>query len=205
MSFACLHSLTVSRAFKKLVSRVIGEKNMRAYYRLGFTVFSALTAGAAIYVIVIQPDEVLCSLPAYVSIQARLVQAAGALIFLAALRPVDLRAFTGIRQAMDYSRTGRTTGDIEGIECAGLVTSGVYGLVRHPEYLAGILIFLFEPVITVISLELRILACAYFVFGMFIEERRFLDDFGEPYRAYRKTVPMFNIIAGIARKDRTKE
>ncbi len=202
LSFAFLHSLTVSRAFKRLIARIIGENAMRAYYRLAFTVFSALMAGAAFYVIIIQPDEVLCGPPAYISIPARIIQVSGLLIFTAALRPVDLRAFTGIRQAADYIRTGRTSGDIEGIEDTGLVTSGVYGLVRHPMYLAGIIVFLFEPTVTVNTLELRLLATGYFIFGMLIEERRFMHDFGESYRAYRKAVPMFNIIAGIAKKGR---
>ncbi len=200
ISFACLHSLTVSRAFKKLMSRIIGETVMRAYYRLAFTVFSALITLAAFYVIVIQPDTVLFRPPVYVSLPARLLQAVGILIFLAALKPVNRRAFTGIRQAMDYLHSGRTSGDIEGIENTGLVTSGAYGLVRHPMYVAGIFVFLFEPAITINSLELRILACTYFVFGMFIEERRFMQDFGEAYRAYRENVPMFNIVAGIFRK-----
>ena len=75
------------------------------------------------------------------------------------------------------------------MENTGLVTSGVYGLVRHPMYLAGILIFLFEPVVTVNSLSLRVLAVAYFLFGAFIEERRFLHDFGDDYRAFREKVP----------------
>ncbi len=205
ISFACLHSLTVSRAFKGLMSRIIGETMMRAYYRLAFTVFSALITVAVFYIIAIQPDTVLFRPPVYVSLPARLLQVMGLLIFLAALKPVDRRAFMGIRQALDYLRTGGTSGDIEGIENAGLVTSGAYGLVRHPMYLAGMLVFLFEPSITVNTLELRILACAYFLWGMFIEERRFLGDFGEAYRAYREAVPMFNIIAGIGRKMGRKE
>ena len=83
-----------------------------------------------------------------------------------------------------------------------LVTSGVYGLVRHPMYLAGMLIFLFEPAMTVNSLSLRVPATLYFLFGTFIEELRFLHDFGDAYRAYREEVPRLNIIAGITRKIR---
>ena len=200
LSFACLHSLTVSRAFKRFIARIIGETAMRAYYRLAFTAFSALITFAAFYAIITQPDVALFRPPVYVLLPARLAQAVGILIFLAALRPVNMRAFTGISQAADYLRMGRTSGDIEGIEDTGLVTSGIYGLVRHPMYLAGILVFLFEPEITLNSLELRLLATGYFVLGMLIEERRLMHDFGESYRAYRKSVPMFNIMAGISRK-----
>jgi methanethiol S-methyltransferase len=199
-TFAFLHSLTVSRAFKKFLSGIIGENSMRAYYRLFFTVFSAVTALAAFYIIWIQPDILLYRPPRYISIPARLLQAAGVLIFLCASRIIHAGAFTGVRQAMDYLETGKTSGDIEGIENTGLVTSGVYGLVRHPMYLAGILVFLFEPIVTANNLALRVLVIAYFLFGMSIEERRFRTDFGDAYAAYQRAVPMFNIIAGISRK-----
>ncbi|MHB8173025.1 MAG: methyltransferase family protein [Nitrospirota bacterium] len=200
VSFAFLHSLTVSRVFKSLLSRIIGETAMRAYYRLAFTAFSAIITGAAFYAIIIQPDTILFRPPEYISVPARIIQVLGFLIFLAALKPFHAGSFSGLRQAMNYLREGSTSGDIEGIDNAGLITSGVYGLVRHPMYLAGILIFLFEPVITVNNLELRLLATAYFLFGMFIEERRFLQDFGGLYVDYRQKVPMFNVVAGIAKK-----
>lgn len=201
-TFAFLHSLTVSRVFKKFLSGIIGENRMRAYYRLGFTLFSALLTLAAFYIIWTQPDRLLYYPPQYISLPARIMQVFGVLIFLFASKIISAGAFMGVRQAMNYLKTGETSGDIEGMENAGLVTSGVYGLVRHPMYLAGILVFLFEPVVTVNSLSLRVPAIAYFLFGAFIEERRFLRDFGDDYRAYREEVPRLNIIAGIARKMR---
>jgi methanethiol S-methyltransferase len=199
-TFAFLHSVTVSRVFKKFLSGIVGEDRMRAYYRLFFTVFSALITLAAFYIIWIQPDRILYYPPQYISIPARVIQAFGVVIFLFASKIISPGAFMGLRQAMNYLKTGKTTGDIEGIVNTGLVASGVYGLVRHPMYLAGILVFLFEPVITANSLALRVLAIAYFLFGTFIEERRFLHDFGDSYAAYQREVPMFNIIAGIIRK-----
>jgi len=202
ITFAFLHSLTVSRVFKNFLSGIIGENRMRAYYRLGFTVFSAITALAAFYIIWTQPDHTLYRPPQYISIPARIVQVFGVLIFLSSSKIIHPGAFMGVRQAMNYLKTGETAGDIEGIENTGLVTWGVYGLVRHPMYLAGILVFLFEPVITANNLALRVLAALYFLFGTFIEERRFLHDFGDEYAAYRREVPRLNIIAGIARKIR---
>ena len=109
-----------------------------------------------------------------VAAQDGLLQVSGVVIFLAASRIIHPGAFMGVRQALNYLKTGLTSGDVEGIENTGLVTSGVYGLVRHPMYLAGILVFLFEPVVTANSLALRVLAVLYFLFGTFIEERRFI-------------------------------
>jgi protein-S-isoprenylcysteine O-methyltransferase Ste14 len=54
---------------------------------------------------------------------------------------------------------------------------------------AGLIIFTFSPRITVNGLTITVLADLYFIFGMFIEERRFLKIFGDQYREYMKKVP----------------
>jgi len=200
VSFALLHSLTVSRFFKNYISGIIGETRMQAYYRLGFTLVAAIATVLAVYVIIIQPDTTLYRPPGYVVWPARFVQLAGIAIFILAQKPIKTGFFTGLQQAKDYISTGKTGGDMEGIPEDALVTTGIYGLVRNPMYLAGILIFMFEPVITLNNLVLRFLATAYFVWGAYIEERRFLADFGEAYIEYRRKVPRLNIIAGIYRK-----
>jgi len=74
-----------------------------------------------------------------------------------------------------------------------LVTDGVYGIVRHPQYL-GIIIgtaaFLIQwpTIITVIMWP--ILTIAYYRQAR-NEEREMEEKFGETYRQYRQRVPMF--------------
>jgi protein-S-isoprenylcysteine O-methyltransferase Ste14 len=200
--FALLHSITVSSAFKGFVAKFAGERWMRAWYRLAFTVFSFVTAFAAAYIIWTQPDTTFFTPPWYVSWPAHAVQLAGVFIMFEAMRPFSAGYFSGWKQASEYLKTGRTGGDIEGIADNTLVTTGVYGLVRHPMYLAGIMIFLFEPVITANNLALRAFAVAYFIWGGYIEERRFAPAFGDAYQEYRRKVPMYNLIAGLIRKTR---
>lgn len=199
-AFALLHSLTVSRAFKRMVAGLLGGEWMRAYYRLLFTAFSAVITAAAAYVIFTQPDELLCRPGWQLYWPARLVQLAGVFLLFAAFRPFSPGAFTGLSQASEYLKTRRTGGDVEGVPQGPLIRSGAYSLVRHPMYTAGIIIFLAEPVVTVNSLVLRMMAAAYFVYGAFVEERRFALDFGEDYARYRREVPMFNLLAGVLRK-----
>lgn len=193
--FALLHSITVSRTFKRRIASVIGERYMRAYYRLAFTVFSAAITAVAAYVIAVSPDIIYYRPAWYFALPARLLQLAGVITLFIAMRPFDPGYFTGVRQAREFMRTGTTGGDIEGIEGNTLITTGIYGRVRHPMYLGGILVFLFEPNVTRNNLVLRALAVAYFICGALIEERRFLNDFGEGYREYQRKVPMFNILA----------
>ena len=75
-----------------------------------------------------------------------------------------------------------------------LATEGLYGLVRHPQYI-GLFIGLFgEGVVhwpTVFSVGLfPVIVIAYTVLA-YREERRMLGEFGERYRAYKERTPMF--------------
>ena len=72
---------------------------------------------------------------------------------------------------MEIHHKKEIKGDAEGITQTRLVKTGVYSLVRHPLYLAGIIIFTFEPNITRNWLAVSILADIYFIFGAFMEEK----------------------------------
>lgn len=75
-----------------------------------------------------------------------------------------------------------------------MVTAGLYGLVRHPQYV-GLFVALFgEGVMhwpTVFSVSLfPVIVLAYARLSR-REERRMAEQFGDAYRAYRDRVPMF--------------
>lgn len=75
-----------------------------------------------------------------------------------------------------------------------LVTDGLYGVIRHPQYL-GLFIALFgEGVVhwpTVFSVGLfPVIVLAYVLLAR-KEEQRVIREFGEPYRTYMRRVPMF--------------
>ena len=83
-----------------------------------------------------------------------------------------------------------------------LVDSGVYGLVRHPQYLGGILALFVAT----------LLWYPHWLFGLLgtmgtitiymstkKEEEYLVEKFGSSYEAYMKRVPGMNILAGIIR------
>ena len=75
-----------------------------------------------------------------------------------------------------------------------LATTGLYGLVRHPQY-TGLFIGLFgEGVVhwpTLFSVGLfPVIVLAYGLLAR-SEEKRVVEQFGEEYRAYQRRVPMF--------------
>ncbi len=75
-----------------------------------------------------------------------------------------------------------------------LVTDGLYGLVRHPQY-TGLFIGLFgEGVVhwpTIFSVILFPIIVLVYTLLAYREERRVIEQFGEQYRIYRQRVPMF--------------
>jgi len=187
--FAVIHSITVARWFKELCARTFGETFMRVWYRFLYTMVSSVTAAVAVYFILHVPDRVLWTPPSWLRWLLHAVQAAGFLFGAQAFQYLDKWEFMGFRQVWRYLAKGEIAGNQEGLTDRELVITGVYGIVRHPLYVAGLIIFTFSPNFTVNGLTITVLADLYFIFGMFIEERRFLKIFGEQYREYMTKVP----------------
>jgi len=101
--------------------------------------------------------------------------------------------------------TFRSRGKLEGksyIQTTVLVDSGVYSIVRHPQYLAGLLINIGAVLITLhwSVIVLGILSVGMYYWGALVEEEKNINKFGESYQGYMQQVPRFNFLLGIARK-----
>jgi len=80
-----------------------------------------------------------------------------------------------------------------------LVDKGVYAIVRHPQYLAGILMAIALFLIAqhwLIGILGIILIVIYYQ-NSFDEEQNAIDKFGEDYKTYMQKVPRFNFVVGI--------
>jgi protein-S-isoprenylcysteine O-methyltransferase Ste14 len=188
--FAVIHSITAATKFKLACREIFGDSFMRAWYRAFYSAVSFITAAVAFLFIHRAPDHAIWTAPGRLRWAMFCVQAAGFVFGLFAFEHLDAGEFLGYKQVGRYLARGEAGGNIEGLTQQELVMTGVYGIVRHPLYLAGIMIFTFNPRITVNSLTVTALADAYFLFGVFMEERRLARLFGEQYREYRRRVPM---------------
>lgn len=100
--------------------------------------------------------------------------------------------------------TFRRKGKVEGrsyIHTTVLVDSGIYAIVRHPQYLAGILLNAGLVLITPHWLVaiLGLIAAAMTVLDTFNEEQQTIEKFGDAYREYMQKVPRLNFVLGIFR------
>lgn len=75
-----------------------------------------------------------------------------------------------------------------------LALDGLYGLVRHPQY-TGLFIGLFGEGVVHWPTLFSVVVFPFIVLTYFLlarrEETQMVERFGEPYRAYRRRVPMF--------------
>lgn len=100
--------------------------------------------------------------------------------------------------------TFRRKGKVKGwgyIHTTVLVDSGIYSIVRHPQYLAGILINLALLFISPHWLVAAsgLISAVILVINTYDEEKESIQKFGEAYVEYMKRVPRLNFILGIIR------
>ena len=85
-----------------------------------------------------------------------------------------------------------------------VVDSGLYSVVRHPQYL-GYMLLLFGLALTdphPLAVGVAFLASVFLYVQCFQEERFCVKQFGGIYEAYMKRVPRLNVLKGIVRRAR---
>lgn len=112
-----------------------------------------------------------------------------------------ISAIFGWLPIITFKKWGRVPGGESYIKTTVLVDRGVYAIVRHPQYLAGILIGLALPLISwhwliaILGGIVIVITCL----GTFDEEQDSIAKFGDVYRQYMQRVPRFNFILGMIR------
>lgn len=108
----------------------------------------------------------------------------GWVFMLAATEMIDGDHLMGLRQVRAY-RAGRELSPV------GFRTPAAYRYVRHPIMVGFLIAFWVTPVMTVGHLVFATGMTGYVLLGVALEERDLARAIGEPYRAYRQTVPRF--------------
>jgi protein-S-isoprenylcysteine O-methyltransferase Ste14 len=82
-----------------------------------------------------------------------------------------------------------------------VVDSGIYAVVRHPQYL-GFILFVFALVLMSqhwLSVFSGVLGSALFYKDVLREEQMSVEKFGDDYQLYMQEVPRMNFLLGILR------
>ena len=172
-----IHSLFASLTFKALLADTVGKSMMRGY-RLFYNAFSFLTFLPILYLVRTLPDAPLYSIPAPFSYVMLAGQGLGLILLLVGVLQTDTLSFIGLSQLLPEEKP------------SALVTRGLYRLVRHPLYAAGLMILWLSPQVTVNSLTLYLGATVYILVGAYFEERKLLREFGPAYAEYKSRTPM---------------
>jgi len=88
------------------------------------------------------------------------------------------------------------------MQTTALVDSGIYSIVRHPQYLAGLLMNLALALIAqhwLVAALGAVSAITYYPSAVY-EEQASIEKFGEPYQLYMERVPRMNAVVGIIRQ-----
>ncbi|MBF0458403.1 MAG: isoprenylcysteine carboxylmethyltransferase family protein [Nitrospirae bacterium] len=168
-----------------------GGNFVRAAYRFIYTCISSVTFVIAYLLIKRLPDGILVEIPGYFKILFYLIQTFGAIIIILSFKDLGILEFSGVSQIVKYISGKEIGGNIEGLTIGSLTRAGVYGIIRHPLYAGGILVFLFNPNVTVNSAIVSLLSTIYVIIGAYIEDRRLKNIFGSQYDDYAKDIPSF--------------
>ena len=88
------------------------------------------------------------------------------------------------------------------ISTTRLVDTGIYGVVRHPQYLGGIFAVFMTTLLWYphwLFLVLGVTGIAVVYLGSREEDQRLIQQFGDEYIHYIQKVPSMNLLAGVIR------
>ena len=104
-----------------------------------------------------------------------------------------------------FPRRGGVTKGKSFVNTTRLVDTGIYAVVRHPQYLGGILsifvatsLFYQHWLFVVLGLPGAVLV----YLGAKEEDKRLIEKFGDDYKRYMQRVPRMDILTGVVRQVR---
>lgn len=89
------------------------------------------------------------------------------------------------------------------VKTTRLVDTGIYSVVRHPQYLGGIFAIFITTLLWYphwLFVMLGVIGSAVIYMGCKEEDKRLIQQFGEDYIRYMKKVPGLDLLAGIMRQ-----
>lgn len=117
-----------------------------------------------------------------------------------------LSLYFGLISFWTFKKRGGVEKGKSYINTTKLVDKGPYAIVRHPQYLGGILFTISITLWTqlLVSLFLSIIIIVLTYQWTYVEDKSLIDKFGEDYKRYKERIPRMNFILGLLKYKKTK-
>ncbi len=184
-----VHSILASHGFKRLVRKAFGAVAFYRLYRFSYNLFALASFIPIALMLITLPDQALYTIPAPWVYLSTLLQGLAVFAMIAGIMQTGVMEFTGLAQISPYYEDSKP---------GQLVVDGLYAIVRHPLYSAGLVFIWCSSEMTINRLALWIIFSMYILVGAYFEERRLLRDIGPAYAEYKKNTAMF--IPGFIKK-----
>ena len=196
--FGVFHSLAAREPFKKALARRTSPFFVDSLWRLIYCLISFLwyyqIIGTLHWGLHPAYDAWLVRYPDWLWQAVTAIHLGSVALIYAAFLQSDYLEFLGLRQAwrgaLAWLGRGAPRPPLRQFGAQRLEVCGVYGWVRHPMLIGG-LIFLLTCRPTLNTLVFALMYALYMVIGSYYEERRLTQIFGQDYAAYRKRVGGF--------------
>lgn len=176
--FCVLHSLLAAVSVKQKIAERFRQGFK--YYRLYYTVFAFISFGAVLGYQLYLYSPLLYVPSAAIKILGGGMGTAGLWIMAICIKKY-FNQLSGLRTLfINEVKTGNS-----------LLITGIHRHIRHPLYLGTFLfiwgLFILLPVVSLFISNLVI--TVYTLIGITFEERKLVQEFGDTYKTYQKTVP----------------
>jgi methanethiol S-methyltransferase len=174
-AFALHHSALARPAVKNRLAALLSVPIERSLYTWTASVLFVVVCAAWRHV----PGE-LYQLSGPAAVAGYAVQLLAILLTARSSARLDVLDLAGVRPFLSARAGG--SGHVP------LVTSGLYGFVRHPLYFAWMLLVLAAPHMTMTRLTFAVVSTSYLAIAIPFEERALIRLFGAEYREYQRRV-----------------
>jgi protein-S-isoprenylcysteine O-methyltransferase Ste14 len=173
VSHTWLASLNIKRKFKGWMGKGY------IWYRLMYTLFSTgFIFGIFVFSSTISQIDILNKTPV-ITYLGYMLASFGTILVVRSFKSFSKKKFVGLIPHDDLDQK------------EDFIASGLHAYVRHPIYSGTVLIFIgfffFEP--TLSSIIHLIMLFLYLPFGIYFEEKKLIETYGEKYIVYKKRVP----------------
>jgi methanethiol S-methyltransferase len=174
--YCVLHSVLASIPVKKWVQQKT-EKGSR-YYRLFYTLFAFLSLVAVFYFQLTIDSMYLFEQKVVSTLFGGIIALAGLGLMLVCIKKYFI-SLSGLKSLYQEAPSSE------------LMIAGVHRYMRHPLYTGTFLfiwgLWLFYPSLSLLIADIVI--TAYTVYAIRLEEEKLVQEFGDKYREYQRTVP----------------